>query len=1246
MGGDPIVSLIMFVVSTIMQQEAQADAKREQERRQREAEARAASAADAAKGVQITTEGEIAPLRILYGRNLVGGIGAYHYTESSYTYAAAGNNSVVLTATSKLDADVGGSKHEFLVTQQAIGFGGISNVYAIDIDERSLQPQYVNAANEVITNPAQVPIWVPPSGHYEGTPDELGAIRDSHWVEDTAGYWSTGSDPTLTKIDPYSYGARFHIYLDGSVVDPLILVNSELKDSVSTRANSKFTNVAYATCVYRLNRDEPQYSASAPVTQFYAEGMRVRKIEGTYANKVLSSTRTYSNNPPLCIIDYLTNKTYGLGLDDSKIDLDSFYEAYLVCERIVKSNVPIEGALWRAKSSSRHVKLFECNVALDSNKTIRENIEILLDTMNNAMLIWSGGKYKLKLSYPFLYSLSGPSYSAVFANNDIALELSDSLTIVDDLQTTGTKDDLATSLFLNLKDDIKTELVFVDSNNSNITIASYSTYNYLDVVQYSSGGIPRLYKSKINNNNATPEVGPYWEDAVSAYITDRDIIRAGESSVVWPTAATRLNYATVRYLNESRDFKEDSVSWPTKKGVVSGAGTDRGTWSAATGYNTSDKVTYNTIVYQLVSGVSRVSATPPSSDSAWIKFGYSVVYGTFLKEDSGLELETEMFATGISNYYTALAKAEYIVRQSRYAITYEFSVDHNFIDLEPNDFIVVTSNVLNIPGELMRIDKVSPDANGIIKISATKFDAAILAWNVADDEILPVRNIYSNVLPNVSQPSITYTPSVDDSGRIEWEAPNDDRVRLYTIYTTDNYIGAETAWVDRGTTSSLYFDLAPYYREDFYLTVVAKAIDGRRSDKSGWPIKLITYNKIAATTALNIEVLISGVRLSWNPVSSNKLSHFKIFEGATIETALLIGESKTNEIVLPPLVTIGIHKYYVYTVDTNGVSSATYATNSVDATVPGQVSITQNVVDNNVLLYWTEAPSVQAIDYYEVRRGNDFATATLMGKIYSLFATFFETSAGTFKYWISAVDVGGLHGPERGVSVTVNQPPDYVLRSLLQSGLYGEPYHTYNLSGSSVVNAYVDTTYFSGAYAEIDISMPTTSYFEESIDFGEGASLNIGSSTVEITLNTTILSGSPIITTSIKYAPDSGVYNAYVDGSTLGAYNFRFVKYKVTISGTGSVQLNSVTVKLSSKEVTESGRALCYAADSGGTVVTFTRSFVDVNTIQLTPRGTSLVTPVYDFTDTPNPTSFKVLLFNQAGSRVDGEVSYDVTGVI
>jgi hypothetical protein len=63
-------------------------------------------------------------------------------------------------------------------------------------------------------------------------------------------------------------------------------------------------------------------------------------------------------------------------------------------------------------------------------------------------------------------------------------------------------------------------------------------------------------------------------------------------------------------------------------------------------------------------------------------------------------------------------------------------------------------------------------------------------------------------------------------------------------------------------------------------------------------------------------------------------------------------------------------------------------------------------------------------------------------------------------------------------------------------------------------------------------------------------------------------------------------------------------------------------------------------------VVTFTRSFVDVNTIQLTPRGTSLVTPVYDFTDTPNPTSFKVLLFNQAGSRVDGEVSYDVTGVI
>jgi len=44
--------------------------------------------------------------------------------------------------------------------------------------------------------------------------------------------------------------------------------------------------------------------------------------------------------------------------------------------------------------------LFECNVVIDPETNIRDNLETILETMNSAELIWSNGKYKLLLSYP------------------------------------------------------------------------------------------------------------------------------------------------------------------------------------------------------------------------------------------------------------------------------------------------------------------------------------------------------------------------------------------------------------------------------------------------------------------------------------------------------------------------------------------------------------------------------------------------------------------------------------------------------------------------------------------------------------------------------------------------------------------------------------------------------------------------------------------------------------------------------
>jgi hypothetical protein len=87
-------------------------------------------------------------------------------------------------------------------------------------------------------------------------------------------------------------------------------------------------------------------------------------------------------------------------------------------------------------------------------------------------------------------------------------------------------------------------------------------------------------------------------------------------------------------------------------------------------------------------------------------------------------------------------------------------------------------------------------------------------------------------------------------------------------------------------------------------------------------------------------------------------------------------------------------------------------------------------------------------------------------------------------------------------------------------------------------------------------------------------------------------------------------------------------------------------LQLSSTTIKEAGNIACVSTDSGGTMVTYANAFVDISSITVNANATTPVIAIYDFTDVPNPTSFKILLFDLAGARVSGNASYQITGVI
>jgi hypothetical protein len=739
-----ITSIVIAVASFAMQMHNAHMQRKRQKKMEKEAEARA----DAAKGFTVATDSSATPLPLCYGRNLLGGVRTYHNTISTYTHAApaAGGQAFVngLTGTTV------GSKHEFLLIQQALCIGGISAIYTIDVDNR--------------------------------------VFSDSHF--NTYG----AEEADQTGRDPGRGSLRIHAYPRGGVADPMITAND------AGRLNSKFTGCAYLSGVFRLNRDNPQFSG-VPNLQAFVEGMEVSTIVGTPGSRVLSTTKVYTNNPALCLLDYLLNGTYGRGLALAFIDLDTFHAAALVCDKVVRANVGVAGKLHMAKGGQRDIKLYEANLALSTSNTIRANIETLLETMGQAELVWSGGQYKLSLFYPTLHNAAVP-------------------------------------------------------------------YAVDDVIQYSATpSSTRLLRSTAANNLSNPVTGNWADDVVAAYITDDDIVRDTEVSVTWPNAQSRFNSVTVRYLNEANNFAEDSASWPPKTGTVDGPNVNRGIWVNGGSYVKSDIVTYLGASYQLASGVSYISNIVPTSDSLWVSHNTLSVYNQYLAEDGGLPLETDFFETGTTDYYHALAKAEQRCRSSRDSVVYSFAVTRNLARLEPGDVIRVNSIALGIPGELMRIEDVKMESSGDLTISASKFDARMLAWNVDDNEVTHLPLLFNSDVGQAT--GLAFTPANVlvqlSTGILSWVRPDDARVNNYSVRYTQTplaSITASTVWIELGVTSSTSFSIPALVGGAYVLAVVARTASGKQApqDKtatgSSWPKLAVGLQpiQIDATTFLNVSV--------------------------------------------------------------------------------------------------------------------------------------------------------------------------------------------------------------------------------------------------------------------------------------------------------------------------------------------------------------------------------------------------------
>lgn len=433
-----------------------------------------------------------------------------------------------------------------------------------------------------------------------------------------------------------------------------------------------------------------------------------------------------------------------------------------------------------------------------------------------------------------------------------------------------------------------------------------------------------------------------------------------------------------------------------------------------------------------------------------------------------------------------------------------------------------------------------------------------------------------------------------------------------------------------------------------------------------------TFTLTFATTVPGVVTLAATIvgadyKLSMTvPASTFPLAYYEIRSGAEWATGVYVGSS-VGQTFQAPVDFGGEKMFLVAAVDILGNVGDVNAV-SIVITPALAPMVTTQVIDNNVLLYWNDTQQSLPISTYELRKGSVFASAEVIGTKSGLFTNLFETQAGVFTYWVVAIDTAGNYGTPSSISAVMSQPPDYVLKadydSVLDGTLSNAVLDKYGvnmpINTTETIQQHFDNNGWATPQAQVAAGFPlwieptvAGGYYEEFIDYG----ITLAACKVTAAPTILIVTGAPVITYTVSLSADNATWVDYVGTTEVFGTAFRYVKVRCAVASSGGddlITLAGLNIRLDVKLKNDAGSVAAVSSDNsaaivgagvGGTTVLFNSSFSNITSITVTPQGTTPVTAVYDFIgSTINPIGFKIYMYNSAGARISGTVSWSAKG--
>jgi hypothetical protein len=403
------------------------------------AEAAAEQAKEASRGTQVPSNLSGGALDIAYGVTKVGGYQVFARTKSNVIPAIdTSSHDFFFNGGIDFTSSYSGSKNEFLFLQQVLTAKGISSVEGLEIDD------LVITQEALTTNPELEKI----NGYFGISVNFNGSNANNFILRN----YPERQNSLFTDLSYLS--ACFRINRDEPQFSGIPSISLTVKGKKIREVQKQNNSYVLGNYYFTSNSAEILLDyllefAKVPITEINLKSFYDAKVicNKVVDNKILGglgySTPLFrkgyaSANTSVIYFDvipsdlvvgqYVSCSEPGLQ-SGSKIVSINLSEKSITIDKLILSNigtadsfqnefqwawdqngesflqavsVPVPGdkKLFTIEGKQTPIKLYEFNGLLSTESDYRNNIETILNTMDNALLLWSEGQYKLSLAYP------------------------------------------------------------------------------------------------------------------------------------------------------------------------------------------------------------------------------------------------------------------------------------------------------------------------------------------------------------------------------------------------------------------------------------------------------------------------------------------------------------------------------------------------------------------------------------------------------------------------------------------------------------------------------------------------------------------------------------------------------------------------------------------------------------------------------------------------------------------------------